>query len=325
MTNSAAKPSDSFPNASISNGIIKVQFYLPDAKNGYYRSTRFDWSGAIYSIQYKGHEFCGKWYDRVDPKIINWVFQGPEIVAGPCSALYGPVDEFETTLGYNDNNQAGTFIKIGIGVLKKVGGSYNKYFPYEVLNSGKWTVQTGKDSVEFIQELSDPNSGYAYVYRKVVKLVNGKPGLVIFHSLRNTGQKAIKSSVYNHNFITIDNQPTGPDLSFSVPFKINVTQAAKKELAEVLGNKVVYNKQLSGEDEAVIIFDGFSENVKDTEMIIENRKAGAGMKVTGDRPLIRDLIWSLRSVFAVEPFIAIDIQPGSEFTWNNIYDYYTLK
>jgi hypothetical protein len=71
-----------FPQAEISNGQIMAKIYLPDAKNGYYRSTRFDWSGAVYSLQYKGHDFYGTWYDRIEPKVINWVHQGPEIVSG---------------------------------------------------------------------------------------------------------------------------------------------------------------------------------------------------------------------------------------------------
>src|SRR5215813_12594341 len=71
-----------YPEAEISNGQITAKMYLPDAKNGYYRSTRFDWSGAIHSLQYKGHNFYGTWYDRIDPKVINWVYQGSDIVSG---------------------------------------------------------------------------------------------------------------------------------------------------------------------------------------------------------------------------------------------------
>ena len=34
-----------FPQAEITNGQIKAKLYLPDTEKGYYRSTRFDWSG----------------------------------------------------------------------------------------------------------------------------------------------------------------------------------------------------------------------------------------------------------------------------------------
>ena len=69
--NLGTAPAAGFPE--ISNGQIKAKIYLPDAKSGYYRSTRFDWSGAVYSLTYKSHEFHGPWYDRIDPKVINWV------------------------------------------------------------------------------------------------------------------------------------------------------------------------------------------------------------------------------------------------------------
>ena len=313
-----------FPQAEISNGQITAKIYLPDAKSGYYRSTRFDWSGAVYSLQYKGHDFYGTWYDRIDPKVINWVHQGSEIVSGPCSALAGPVNEFQIPLGWDEAKPGGTFIKIGVGVLRKVEGNYNRYFPYEVVDPGKWLVGRHRDSIEFTQELSDPNSDYGYVYRKVVRLEKGKPGMVIDQSLKNTGKRAIQSSVYNHNFVVLDRQAPGPDFTFRVPFQIQANRQPNKELAEIRGNEIVFMKSLSGEDQLAVPIQGFSDNAKDTEIVIENRKVGAGVKITGDRPLVRDLLWSIRTVLAIEPYIAIDIQPGAEFIWKNMFEYYTL-
>lgn len=314
-----------FPQATIANGQITAKIYLPDAKNGYYRSTRFDWSGAVYSLQYKGHDFYGPWFDRIDPKVINWVFQGSDIVAGPCSALEGPVDEFQTVLGWDEAKPGGTFIKLGVGVLRKTGTAYNRYFPYEVVDSGKWSVEKHKDLIVFRQELSDPALGYGYVYRKVVRLAKGKPEMVIERSLKNTGKREIQSTVYDHNFMVIDKQPPGPDFTFKVPFQIHSPHPPNKDLAEVSGNEVVYKKPLSGEDQAVVPIQGFSDSVKDTEIVIENKKVGAGVRISGDRPLIRDLLWSIRTVLADEPYIAIDIQPGSEFTWKNTFDYYLIE
>ena len=97
-----------------------------------------------------------------------------------------------------------------------------------------------------------------------------------------------------------------------------------QELINVRGNELVYQKTLEGREQAVVLFGGFGDSAKDTEMIIENKKAGAGMRITGDRPLIRDMLWSIRTVFAIDPYIAIDIEPGAEFTWKNMYEYYTL-
>ena len=313
-----------FPQAEISNGQITAKVYLPDAKNGYYRSTRFDWSGAIYSLRYKGHDFYGTWYDRIDPKVVNWVHQGPEIVSGPCSALVGPVNEFQTPLGWDEAKPGGTFIKIGVGVLRKGDGNYNRFFPYDVVDSGKWSVKKESDSIEFTQELPDPASGYSYAYRKVVRLEKGKPEMIIEHSLKNNGRRAIQSTVYNHNFVVLDKQAPGPDFTFKVPYEIQVSRPPNKEQAEIRGNQVVYMKPLSGQDEVAVFLQGFSNSAKDTEIVIENKKVGAGVKISGDRPLTRSMLWSIRTVLAVEPYIAIDIQPGAEFTWKDMLEYYTL-
>ncbi len=313
------------PEASISNGIITAKVYLPDPERGYYRSTRFDWSGAVYSLNYKGHDFYGTWYDRIDPEVINWVHRGQEIVSGPCSALFGPVDEFQTPLGYNEANPGGKFIKIGVGVLKRDSGDYNRFQPYDVINSGKWSVRINKSSVEFTQELNDPDLGYAYIYKKVVRLEKGSPEMVIQHSLKNAGQRSIQSDVYNHNFVVLDKQAPGPDFNIRVPYQIRVNRPPDNNLAEVVDNRVVYLKTLSGKDEVVVPIQGFTDNLSDTEIIIENKKVGAGMKITGDRPLIRNLLWSVRTVLAFEPYIGLDIAPGVEFTWKNSIKYYTIE
>jgi hypothetical protein len=313
-----------FPQARISNGLITVKMFLPDPVKGYYRSTRFDWSGAVNSLEYKGHNYYGIWYDGIDPKVINKDFPDGKIVNGPPGALWGPVDEFQTPLGWNESKPGGTFIKIGVGVLRRGEGNYNRFMMYDIVDGGKWTVKKHKDSVEFLQTVADPATGYAYVYRKIVRLEAGKPAMVIEHSLKNTGTKEIKSTVYCHNFLVLDKQTPGPDFTFKVPFEIKPFRPPDKNLAEVRGNQVVLLKQLSGSEEVPMPFRGFSDSAKDNETIMENAKAGAGVKITGDRPLSMSVFWAVRTVIAVEPYIAVDVQPGSEFTWKNMYEYYTL-
>ena len=56
-----------------------------------------------------------------------------------------------------------------------------------------------KKGVEFSQELTGP-SGYAYAYRKTVRLAKDQPRMTLEHSLKNTGRRVIESNVYNHNF-----------------------------------------------------------------------------------------------------------------------------
>ena len=55
------------PSAPFENELIEARVYLPDPENGYYRGTRFDWSGAIYSLEFAGHQYFGEWQESDDP------------------------------------------------------------------------------------------------------------------------------------------------------------------------------------------------------------------------------------------------------------------
>jgi hypothetical protein len=195
---------------------------------------------------------------------------------------------------------------------------------YEIVDGGKWSVGKSRDSIDFTQELSDSSSGYGYVYRKALRLVKGQAEMVLEHSLKNTGTRAIRTTVYNHNFLVLDNQPPGAPLAITVPFQIQTQRPPNKELAEIRGNRIVYLKTLEGQDVVTTPLEGFSDSPKDSEIRIESTKLGAGMKISSDRPLARESLWSIRSVVAMEPFVAIAIEPGAEFSWKSTYSYYTL-
>jgi hypothetical protein len=313
-----------FPKTEIANGPIRAGVYLPDARNGYYRGTRFDWSGVVYSLVYQGHEYYGPWFDRAEPGIRDFIYRDAEIVAGPCSAITGPVDEFGP-VGWDAAKPGATFIKIGIGALRKPDdGRYDHYHLYEIADPGKWSVHKTADSIEFTQELADASSGYGYAYRKTLRLAKGTPEMILEHSLKNTGKVAIRTSVYNHNFLVLDKQPPGPGLTITVPFQIQSSRPPNQELAEIRGKQIVYLKTLQDRDQVSTPVQGFGSNPADHEIRIENARAGAGMRISGDRPLLSQSLWSIRTVVAMEPFVAIAIDPGEQFTWKATYTYYTL-
>jgi hypothetical protein len=202
----------SHPSHQVTNGEIAATIYLPDAKNGFYTTTRFDWSGAIGRLKYKGHEYYGIWFSKITD-IYDFGYEGPnkDVISADFTAMVGPAEEFGA-LGYNDVPAGGLFVKPGVGVLKRDEMNYNHSRPYVIANGGKWDVKTARGSVEFTHTLSEPSIGFGYVYTKVVRLTPGKPQMTISHVMRNTGSKPIATNVYNHNFTTIDMQPTGPDV-----------------------------------------------------------------------------------------------------------------
>ncbi len=311
------------PHAEITNGQIQAKIYLPDAKNGYYRATRFDWSGVVYSLQYNGHDYYGPWFQKTDPSVHDFVYRGPDIVASPCTAITGPVDEF-APIGWDEAKPGATFIKIGVGALRRPDeGKYDNYRLYEIIDSGKRTIKNHRESIEFTQDLAAA-SGYAYIYRKTLRLTDGKPEMVMEHSLKNTGSRAIRTRVYNHNFLVLDGQPPGPGIVITVPFQIQTRRPPTKELAEIRGNQIVYLKTLQNRDIVTTPLEGFTQSPKDNDIRIENSRLGVGMRITGDRPLSSESLWSIRAVLAMEPFVSVAIEPGNEFTWTSTYTYYAL-
>jgi hypothetical protein len=314
----------SAPQSHIENSVLKADLYLPDATKGFYRGTRFDWSGVVANLQYAGHSYYGPWFTQTDPTVPDFVYRGSEIVAGPCSAITGPVEEF-AALGYEKAKPGGTFLKIGVGVLRKPDDApYSGYHLYEIVNGGKWSVKTSKDAVEFTQELNDPSSGYGYVYHKKISLAAGKPTMEIEHTLTDTGTRAIHTTVYDHNFLVLDKHPTDAGYTITVPFTISISHPLEKELAVVRKNQIVYLKTLEGEDRVYTGIEGFSDSSNDYKIRIENTNVKAGMTISGDRPLAKMALWSIRSVLAVEPFVDVSVEPGGHSTWKYVYDYYTL-
>src|SRR5262245_31300019 len=128
-----------FPQAEISNGVVTAKFYLPDAENGYYRGTRFDWSGNTHSLSWAGHEFAGQWFERYDARLHD--------------AIMGPVEEFlsgDSSLGYADARPGESFVRIGVGVVRKPEDKpYERFRTYEIVDPGKWTVTRGPDRIDF--------------------------------------------------------------------------------------------------------------------------------------------------------------------------------
>jgi len=317
----------SYPKAEISNGVLRATVYLPDAEKGFYRGTRFEWAGVIGSLEYKGHHYFGPFFEKFNPAVSDVVIGNP-VEAGINSAASGPVEEFVsrpdgTVLGYAEARPGEAFCKVGIGALRKIDDApYSSYVNYPILNGGERSVKTGADSIEFTQKV-DCGSGYAYAYSKTIRMLKNEPLMTIAHRLVNTGAKPIETQVYDHNFLTIDHQSTGPDVTIGFAFSPTPTEKLDP-LAEVRGNQLHFSKEFKGSDTFYSEFKGFGNTAEDYEIRVENQKTGAGVEVRGDRPLVNLGVWAVRTVVAPEPFIQINIPPGKEFTWTYTYRFYSV-
>jgi hypothetical protein len=308
------------PEKNIAATGITARIQLPDPLNGYYRGTRFDWSGQIASLRAaNGHEFFGKWFPRYDPKLHD--------------AIMGPVEEFiskgDTSIGYAEAKPGEKFVRIGVGAVKKAEDKpYERFRTYDIVDGGKWTVQSGSpDKIVITHELGETN-GYAYRYTKTIRLVGNaaKPQMIIEHSLRNTGKKPLETMQYNHNFFVIDGQPTGPDASVTFPFdpKSAGARPLRAELAALEGRTLAYKKELGPGESASTEIEGFGEKASDYDFRVEHKKAGVGVRVQGDKPIQKIIYWSITTTLCPEAYIDVSTKPGEETKWTYTYTFYEL-
>ena len=311
-------PSPSFPQVQIASDHLVVQLYLPDALHGFYRGTRFDWSGVVAGLAYRGHRYYEPWFTKRDPTVYDYVDDGTDIIAGRQSAITGPAEEFPQPQGFDTAKPGETFVKLGVGVLRKAADApYSCYESYEIVDPGTWAIRSTASSVEFTQEVADTRTGCGYVYRKLVSAPSGSPDLVIEHSLHNTGRTQITAEQYNHNFLTLDGTSIGPDFVVTLPFEIR-TPAQDRELAAVRGNQIRFTQALAPRDVVSLPVYGFGE-VRDYDIRVENRKMGVGVRATGNRPMTKLALWSIRSVLSMEPFIDVSTSPGGRMEWTTTY------
>ena len=298
------------PRCEISNGLIKARLWLPDKVNGYYRGVRFDWSSVISSLTFKEHSYFSKWFEEYDPTLHD--------------AITGPVEEF-TPLDYDELQPGQTFIKIGVGALLKPGhGKYKFSQNYSMMNSGDWSVKKKKDEVKFRHVLND-SSGYSYDYAKTVRLTAEKPELVLEHILKNTGRKTIETSVYNHNFFVIDDEPSAPSIQIKFPFAVAANGRGWGTLARVDSNRIIYIRKLSkGESVYSAGLEGFGKSPEHYDIKIENLKTGAGVRIRSDSSLEKLVFWSSSTTYCPEPYIKLSIEPGQAVTWKIFYEFYTF-
>jgi hypothetical protein len=306
----SAQQPNKFPETDITNGFISAHFYLPKISEGYYQATRFDWSGLITSLVYKGHDYYGQWYENYSPTTHD--------------AVMGPVEEFQP-VGFKESEAGGSFLKIGVGVLTKPDTtSYSSFKLYPIANHGTWKVSKKEDQIQFTHILNDIK--YSYEYQKNIQLTKGKPEMTISHSLKNTGNKIIETSVYDHNFLVIDKQPTGP--GYVVKFPVEVTGSGKGlgTLAQIKDKQMSFPQELTRTEYIYCAGLEAGNNGKiDYDIKVDNIKTGAGVRITCDRPLLKLVFWASSTTVCPEPYIQIKIEPGQEFSWKITYNYYTLE
>lgn len=269
-----------------------------------YNFSRFDWTGKITDVKFKGISLtCAE-----NPNGGNQDHLGK-----------GFYNEFgiDTALGFKATHIGDWFHKIGIGLLKKEDAEYAFHKPY-VIKPAKFFTKTTANSIR-IDCIAEKANGYSYELRKEIEL-HGQG----FHSkylLKNTGEKAINTTEYCHNFIAINNDFIGANYELNFPFPLkpeSFVATVNPEAAVLLDtNGVRFNQ------EPITPFffshlNGGAPVESAWELLHLKRKIGIREKNYFTTNKVN--LWGWQHVVSPELFIDITIAPGTSLAWTRRYE-----
>jgi hypothetical protein len=121
----------------------------------------------------------------------------------------------------------------------------------------------------------------------------------------------------------MDGRPTGPEFSVEFPFEITADRDLKGH-ARTDGANLVYQREIPEGDNIIALLSGYSDSATDNGFTIENREAGFGVRVAGDKPLSQLLYWSPNTTLCPEPYIDLALNVGESDRWVIKYRFYAV-
>ena len=290
---------------TISNNTLKITLHAPDGEKGYYRGTRFDWAGVFASIEYNGCNYAEEWFEGYSPVRHD--------------AVCGPAEEF-SPIGLDDAAPGEPFLKIGVGMLEKMEGEYDRFKLHNIVDPGRRTFEVTENSI--VQgHVLESEQGYAYEYFKTIE-ITGPDSFRISHKLTNKGSKTLKGDVYNHNFFTLGLLQTGASRQLDFPFKpegdwraeysevgftetgIRFTRTLQKGESVYTGNIHQEGRGMAGSPNAFVLRDA---------------QTGRGVSAGCAIPMTKAVFWSYHLIACIEPYIDFNIAPGETFAFSIDY------
>lgn len=127
-------------------------------------------------------------------------------------------------LGYQEANNGGSFLKIGVGELVKgtcpacdSTDDYRFNSPYMFAKRPEWTLTRGADNAAVVLEHQAVLHNHGYALKKEILLQDST--LSVTTTLQNLGDTPFSTAWYAHNFFTCDKVAVGPGYSLDLDIK----------------------------------------------------------------------------------------------------------
>jgi hypothetical protein len=291
---------------SLKNKHLEIQI---DGPLQNYKGSRFDWTGKIVSVKFQNIQLAGV----ESPTNDNSPYLGK-----------GFYNEFgiDDALGFEAAPIGGWFHKIGVGLLKKEDNKYHISKSYTV-KPAKFKMTSKADAL-LIECTSAIINGYGYALKK--EIVLNDTGFTLRYRLENTGENAIITDEYAHNFTAINKTPIGPNYLLKFPFQLQ--PSCFEETVNPEQKVIIGDTDLKFKAEPNVPF--FFSNLSGNETVaahweIVNLTSKIGMTETGNFKTNKINVWGAPHVICPELFFKINLKPGETTEWSRQYKVYHLE
>jgi hypothetical protein len=289
----------------LKNDNLEIQIDLPMAN---YNFSRFDWTGKIVSVKYKDIFISGT--------------EGNDSIINNAKGR-GFYNEFgiDRPVGFDDIEEGEFFHKIGIGLLKKEGITYDFSKKYEI-DPATFKV-TSEVNIIRIECISQYANGYSYILIKEIELLEN--GFVVRYHLQNTGEKTIITDEYNHNFLAINKELLGNNYILKFPFRLNQelfsSNVNPEGIVEIGQDEITFNDT----PEQQFFFSDLSggKNVQAYWELL-NKNAKIGLSETGNFKTKKINLWGWQHVISPELFYDLKVEPGQSVGWSRTYHVFEI-
>ena len=287
---------------TIQSGRLKATLMVPDQPASVYAGQRFESGGVVLQVTLDGkHTFLGK-----EPR-------------GERLGGFGLIEEIgiSKAVGYEDAKEGEPFLKLGVGLLKRPERpDYFFFDPFEVAERYPWQVTVRPDQAIF-RQVGKPFKGTAYRYEKHIVLDPKSPVLRIEHYLTNTGEKAITSDQYCHDFFTFDGAAPGPDYVVTTAFALDPDIAPKAPMS-VSGKTLTFTEMVKSGTYAR--YHGVADT-QGEQFRIRNKANGLEVAIAGDFPVSTFAYYADQLAASPEAYRALNVKPGETCRWTRTYTF----
>ena len=217
-------------------------------------------------------------------------------------------------IGFDEASLNESFLKIGVGNIKKTHSTYDFATPY-TFEPCKITIKKiSEQKIQFStqQQLRD----YGLNLSKTFSIHENK--LTIDYYLENIGAKDIETTEYYHNFFSFNNLNIDPHYFF----KSNIYLSPHKIIDQdhILDFKD-QQIQFKNPQESSYYLRQYLTHKEPIKWSLQNKLNGLAVTVHEDFQAERFAIWGTKHVISPECFIKIKLQPNQTSQWSRVYTF----